>query len=100
MEAFEHRMTNTQKPVRKQFLSSVGAEVWVREWDFEIIAEPWSRYRLLDSGMEVRNRAVVTKIYQLMDQDPNDPNKFTPRLAPNGDPFISVDANPMLATSY
>ena len=53
------------------------------ERTFEISAEPWCVYKLLDGG-KIRLKTAAMKIYQLTDREGK------PQLTPKGEPLYSV----------
>jgi hypothetical protein len=89
------RRFSQQHPVR--LIKDVG---FVRELDYEIIEEPWSRFALKEGGV-IRMRSIVMHVHEVLDVDPSDPNPnsptmFIPRVNPNGEKAIWVNVSPPL----
>lgn len=69
--------------VRRTF-PGVG-DFLVVEREYEVVAEEWARYDLLDGG-RMRVKTVVHKIWEVVDEQGN------PVKQPNGDRFLLVES--------
>jgi hypothetical protein len=69
-----------------------SGEVQAVELTFEAAREEWNEYRLADGGT-VRVKAVVSKIYRLLDAAGN------PAYDQAGDPHIAVNATTLIVAS-
>lgn len=69
-----------------------GEERDALELDFEIQAEQWNEYKLLDGG-RVRLKTSAIKILRVLDTEGN------PAYTPDGDPLVWVRHNTYIASS-
>jgi hypothetical protein len=97
----EQRYSQQQHPAR--LVTDGGITFWCREVDFEILSEPWALYALKDGGT-VKHRSIVYRINEILEiaadnPDPQHPTKFVPKLNPNGEKALWVNATPMVTWS-
>jgi hypothetical protein len=60
-----------------------GSMLWMREVDFDVVVEPWTRYTLKDGGT-LRHRSTCLRVFQIYEETPMGP---TPKIDENGEPF-------------
>lgn len=107
MDVFE-KLSKPMRPIKTSGAKLPdGRIIFIREVDFDIGSESWSRYYLKDGG-EVRLRVAVTKISECLVQDPTQPDELGPDGIPlhlttalneQGDPMFYVASQNLVVAS-